>query len=31
MLILKDMCSDNCMMGGISYVVVEGKDKDWKV
>lgn len=31
MLTLKDMRSDNRMMGGTSYVAAEGKDKDWKV
>ncbi|AOW81974.1 MULTISPECIES: flagellin D [Vibrio] len=31
MLTLKDMRSDNRMMGGTSYVATEGKDKDWKV
>ncbi|MEF2509523.1 flagellin [Vibrio mimicus] len=31
MLTLKDMRSDNRMMGGTSYVAADGKDKDWKV
>ncbi|MEF2522948.1 flagellin [Vibrio mimicus] len=31
MLSLKDMRSDNRMMGGTSYVAADGKDKDWKV
>ncbi|HGF7190069.1 flagellin [Vibrio cholerae] len=31
MLTLKDMRSDNRMMGGTSFVATEGKDKDWKV
>ncbi|QEO45434.1 flagellin [Vibrio tarriae] len=31
MLTLKDMRSDNRMMGGTSYVATEAKDKDWKV
>ncbi|MCE0494452.1 flagellin [Vibrio salinus] len=31
MLNLKDMRSDNKMMGGTSYVAQNGKDKDWKV
>ena len=31
MLTLKDMRSDNAMMGGDSYVAENGKGKDWKV
>ncbi|EHU4797523.1 flagellin [Vibrio vulnificus] len=31
MLSLKDMRSDNVMMGGVSYQAEEGKDKNWNV
>ncbi|MHA2769649.1 flagellin, partial [Vibrio harveyi] len=31
MLNLKDMRSDNQMMGGVSYQAEKGKDKDWGV
>ncbi|MGY0614031.1 flagellin [Vibrio sp. FJH11] len=31
MLELKDMRSDNKMMGGVSYQAENGKDKDWRV